>query len=409
MKATLIKHSTRLAVAFFVAILTVRCVSSSQEVVVSPLPATEPIPVATRLAEDPYYGLPVQIVDRSWTEQELLARSELEQSLVWADGDELTFFYQSAADAVYICCGIQLQMQRVEESNAWVLTVRIDKLAQAVISYSFTPYQNGHPTKDNSDATSIQVWRGPEAPRAPERTEILGGQVITHTIESAALGESRQLSVYLPPEHDSTQQYPVVYAADGDLVDGFATVLDPLVMDSAVPAVIVVGVHSAEYTNTAELYDRGRDLRMQEYLWGENRERFAAHERFFVYEVSEWAEQNLGASPDREQRAVFGFSNGGGFAVTMGIRHPRRYGNILAFSLGMGKSWGDPVWSADTAPRHYLVAGTLEPFQKTTDRWAKRLTRLNVEHVYYERICGHDLVMWEEEFPKAVAWAFQNQ
>jgi enterochelin esterase-like enzyme len=215
--------------------------------------------------------------------------------------------------------------------------------------------------------------------------------------------------VYLPPEYDPTQQYPVVYAADGESVGDFASVLDPLVIDGTVPAVIVVGVHSAVYTNTAELDNPDYDLRMQEYLWGENRERFAAHERFFVYEVSEWAEQNLGASSNRDQRAVFGFSNGGGFAVTMGIRHPRRYGNVLAFSLGVGpRDWGTPEWSANTAPRHYLVVGTLESFQEPTARWAQRLAQLNVEHVYHERICGHDLVMWEEEFPGAVAWAFQD-
>ena len=254
------------------------------------------------------------------------------------------------------------------------------------------------------------MWRGPEAPSAPERAESLQGQISSYVIDSTALDEARDLTVYLPPGHDPTQQYPVVYAADGDLVSGFATILDPQVVDGSVPAVVVVGVHPAKYAGTTAFYDRAQDLRAQEYLMGENPERFQAHERFFVYEVSDWAEQTLGASNHREERAVFGFSNGGGFAVSMGVRHPEHYGTVLAFSLAMGsEGWGTPKWSADIAPRHYLVAGTLESFQDTTARWAAKLTRIGVEHVHRERVCGHDFVLWEEEFPGAVAWAFRDR
>jgi len=368
-------------------------------------PTATPPPLA-----DGYGGLPVRVVDRSWTVEALLARSELEQSAVWADGEELTFFYQGEAEAVDTCCGIQLPMRRVGDSDAWALTVRVEGLAQAVISYFFIPYQDGHPVQDMEGMGDLPVWRGPDAPAALERAEALQGQIDRYAIDSMALDESRDLTVYLPPGHDPTQQYPVVYAADGASVDGFAAILDPLIVEGNFPAVIVVGVHAGAYTGPAAVYDRGQDLRVQEYLWGENQARFEAHERFFVYEVSDWAEQTVGASSNREARAVFGFSNGGAFAVSMGIRHPEHYGAVLAFSLGMGPDgWGTPQWTADIAPRHYLVAGTLEPFQEPTARWAAKLARMGVEHVHRERVCGHDPVLWEEEFPGAVVWAFGDR
>jgi len=224
-------------------------------------------------------------------------------------------------------------------------------------------------------------------------------------MNNTALGESRDLTVYRPPGHDPTQQYPVVYAADGEVVGLFAPILDPQIVDGSVPAVIVVGVHSASSGG-----ESGQDLREQEYLLGMNPERFEAHERFFVYEVSDWAERTLGASSNREERAVFGVSNSGGFAVSMGIRHPERYGAVLAFSFAVGpEGWGTPEWTADTAPRHYLMAGTLEPYRVTAARWAATLSQLGVEYVHRERVCGHDLVVHMEEFPGAVAWAFQGQ
>jgi enterochelin esterase-like enzyme len=322
----------------------------------------------------------------------------------------LTFFYQSEAESVRICCGIQLPMQRVADSDFWALTVRIEDLPEAVISYSFIPDWGDDHIEPEEGVVREQVWRGPEAPPAPQRAESLEGQINRHAMDSAALGESRDLTVYLPPDYDPIQVYPVVYAADGQSVDGFATVLDPQIVDGSVPAVIVVGVHSAEYEGSTEIYDPAQDLRAREYLLGSNPERFEAHEHFFVFEVSEWAEQTLSVSNNREERAVFGFSNGGAFAVTMGIRHPEQFGVVLAFSLGMGQEGlGTPEWTADTAPRHYLVAGTLEPFEFSTERWVARLNRMGVEHVYREWVCGHDVVMWEEEFPSAIAWAFQGR
>jgi len=407
---TVFRCCKRWLIPILFSVLTIQCVSPPRgDSVLTTLPTEKPSPVSTQSTVDLYKGLPVQVVSRSWTLDELLTRTEAEQSAVWAEGEELTFVYHGEAEEVQICCGIQLPMQRVGDSGFWALTVRVDGLSEAVISYSFIPYQDGHPIKVEERVDDTKVWRGPNAPSVPERAEKLQGQISMYVINSTALGEPRDLTVYLPPSYDPTQQYPVVYATDGDLVGRFASILDPQIVGGSVSAVIVVGVHPSKYEGTIAFYDPNQDLRAQEYILGKNQERFDAHERFFVYEVSDWAEQMLGASRKREGRAIFGFSNGGGFAITMGIRHPDHYGAVLAFSLGVGPDgWGTPEWTADIAPRHYLVAGTLEPFQETTAKWAARLSQIGVEHVHRERVCGHDIVMWEEEFPGAVAWAFQE-
>jgi enterochelin esterase-like enzyme len=124
-----------------------------------------------------------------------------------------------------------------------------------------------------------------------------------------------------------------------------------------------------------------------------------------VEEVSAWAEEHVGVAPDRERRAVFGFSNGAAFAVAMGLRHPERFGHVPAFSLAW--RFDSPNWPAHLAPRHYLVAGMLEEgFREGTARWANTLAGLGVTHIHRERMCGHDFMMWDKEFPGAVAWAF---
>jgi len=66
-----------------------------------------------------------------------------------------------------------------------------------------------------------------------------------------------------------------------------------------IPPLLIVGVHSGE-----------SDVRAMEYLPHINPQRFMAHARFFVTGVASWDEKELGATPERMQRAVFGFSNG---------------------------------------------------------------------------------------------------
>lgn len=350
----------------------------------------------------------VQIVDRAWTAETLTARWAEAGAPVWADGDELTFVYQGEADQVLVLSGIQMPLQRLQGTDLWVLTAQIEGLSKAVIGYYFVPLRDGRPV-EGAEAWGIPAqWRGPEAPPRPERAETLRGELQEHVLDSKALGERRSVTVYLPPGHDPARRTQVVYAADGQSVARMATILDPQIAQGNVPPVVVIGVHASLNPDQGTLLDpSGPDLRGQEYLWGLDEERFERHERFFVFEVAEWAERAFGVASDREHRAVFGYSNGGAFAVIMGIRHPERFGHVLAFSLARGPAGRPPSdWPAGEGPRHYLFAGTLEPFREITSQWADQLSALGVEHVYRERVCGHDMTVWEEEFPAAVAWAF---
>ena len=66
-----------------------------------------------------------------------------------------------------------------------------------------------------------------------------------------------------------------------------------------------------------------------------------------------------------------------------------------------------PLPSRVRPPRHCLLAGTLEPgFHRATRAWARLLRERGVEVDERERVCGHDPLMWQEELPGAIAWAF---
>lgn len=351
-------------------------------------------------------GTPARVTDRAQKAlptaelvdpDALLARAEQEGAPIWADGQRLTVIYQGEAATVELCCGLQEPLERLPGSDVWVLRRTVPDLHKAVFSYSFV-------VDGDFDTEPTEVWRGPDAPEAPRRADLgtitLRGTVSQSSLRSRWLDEYRSVSVYLPPNADEVGvKLPVLYMADGESAGVFAGVLEPLILSGRLPPIVIVGVHSPSPPTSGE----APDLRAQEYIPSSNPERFRQHERFVLREVIPWAEANLPVSAARQDRAVFGFSNGGVFAAAMGLRHPDVFAHVLAFSLGVTPG---PV-KGNLTSDFYLVAGTLEEgFFGTTRDLAAALEEKGVNATFRPRVAGHDFVMWEEELPGAVAWDF---
>lgn len=216
-------------------------------------------------------------------------------------------------------------------------------------------------------------------------------------IDSESLGEKRRVTVFRPPR-SGDDQLPILYCADGQAVWGLALPLQQAIEEKGVPPVILVGAHSIA------------SRRAKEYLHGVDDGRFEAHERFFAHELYDWA---AAFNPSRQRRCcgVFGFSNGGAFALSMGARHREKYGVVIAFSIAGGPNRVPASeYAKRPIPRYYLSAGTREkPFHRTTQSLAKILREHGVEHHRTERCAGHDFELWQSELPEAVQWSFAAQ
>jgi pimeloyl-ACP methyl ester carboxylesterase len=139
--------------------------------------------------------------------------------------------------------------------------------------------------------------------------------------------------------------------------------------------------------------------------WIFDTERFAAHEKFFVADVSRWARSRFGLALPIERTAVFGYSAGGELALALGLRHPDIYGAVFAGSPGGG--YASPAVMPSPLPPVYLFAGTREPFfLVNATRWAQALRHVGADVVMKERIASHGAEQWRAEFPQMVAWAF---
>ena len=206
-------------------------------------------------------------------------------------------------------------------------------------------------------------------------------------VETFTYDAGRQATAYVP----ASPPEAVVFAGDGQMISGWGDVLEA----ADVPPTVIVGTHRPD----------DEALRLHEYSPVFDAERFAAHEKFFVEEVRQWARSRLGVALPRERTAVFGVSASGEFALAAGLRHPDIYGAVFCASPGAG--YRPPAVMPSSLPRVYLVAGTLEPFfLENAARWAAALRDAGADVVMAERAGSHGDAFWREELPLMVAWAF---
>lgn len=346
---------------------------------------------------------------RVWTDPSI---AELEAGLAdhregaWADGDVLTFAWRSPAAGLLPGPVFELPMWRMSDDSGqptdlFAAQVRVQRLSEAVFGYGFWELDdNGMPVGGGRGPVDHR-YRGPEAPEElpSHEDDQLHGSFETHSFASTALRENRPVKVYLPPDHTPDETLPVVYSTDGNMFSPYVRRLDAAIVNGAIPRVVVVAAHAAPM-------DRSGNERALEYLPGFDDQRFDRHQRFFVNELSEWAEAEFGVSAEREQRAVFGCSDGGGHALATGHMHRDKFGHCMAYSTGMPPN-EQMGWDPDTAPFVHLCAGTLEQgFHQATEAWAGWLHFYKSPHEWTERVCGHDLIQWIEEFPRAIARAW---
>jgi len=219
----------------------------------------------------------------------------------------------------------------------------------------------------------------------------IAGHLVTETLDYDG---GRQVTAYVPPAPPEA----VVFAGDGQLITSWGGFLEA----ADLPPTMIIGAHRLD----------DETLRIHEYSPGETTaafafspERFAAHEKFFVDDLRQWARSRFHVALPADRTAVFGVSASGELALAMGLRHPDIYHTVFCASPGGG--YRPPAVMPSSLPRAYLAAGTQEPwFLANATRWAVALRDAGADVVITERIGSHGDAFWKEEFSLMVAWAF---
>lgn len=310
----------------------------------------------------------------------LLASVANKDTSITLSNDVLSIVHRDVGDAVVIGGSLQMPMTRIENSNVWYLQLKRKDWERMFFSYRFAPTRAAR-----LEETPMQEYRGPLAPQL-HRVAVLKGRIVTRTIRSKYLNDDRPVSIYLPP--NARSKLPVLFMADGSFTETFARVIEPLITRGTIKPIAIVGIHESQ----APINARGIDRRTEEYVSLVAPEIAAAHMQFFIEEVMPSMTNEFNLSNRREDRAIFGFSNGAAFASTVGSRHPSVFAHVLPFSLNLPRT---EVAKKD-APIYYFAAGELEPYFLSATRNAHEQAiasgAASSNRVY---MSGHDLLMWQ--------------
>jgi enterochelin esterase-like enzyme len=189
-----------------------------------------------------------------------------------------------------------------------------------------------YPDASRPWASSFTLPTAPPQPRVLARPGIAAGTVQEHCVQSAMLGNERNVWVYTPPG----------YRADGApyrlllLFDGRAylesvptpTILDNLITAEAIPPLVAI------LPGNIDPPTRNRELLCN-----------PAFVEFLTQELLPWARQGYHLTADQARTIVAGSSHGGLAAAFAGLLRPDVFGNVLAQS-------GSFQWKPEDTDEH---------------------------------------------------------
>lgn len=225
--------------------------------------------------------------------------------------------------------GLSVEMTPISDTLASG-RFRLADMSSAMLTFYLPPNlaENGR--------FQIETWRGPDAPPQRMRVETLEGRIDQVELYSEALGETRRLEIYTPPDFDpAAGSYPAIFMADGGETAYFAYLIETGIQTGELEPLVIIGLVSGERGIVEEI-DPTVDWRSADYLPGsyEAEPRFEQHMSFVTDEVAPWAVEHYAISEDPARRLVMGHSNGGVFAFNAGYRRPDQFGWAFPFSPG---------------------------------------------------------------------------
>lgn len=177
------------------------------------------------------------------------------------------------------------------------------------------------------------------------------------TIESKQVGETRNINVWTPPEYKtSTDSLPVMYMADGGIIDEdfphIANTLAELIKSKSIPPMILVGIANTQrrrdLTGPTEV---AKDKEIAPIVGGS--------EKFRAFIKDELFPEIKKRYRTTSEKSIIGESLSGLFVVETFFLTPDMFDNYIAFDPSI---WWNNHYTVRTAKEH------LTTFSKTEKR-----------------------------------------
>ena len=247
------------------------------------------------------------------------------------------------------------------------------------------------------------------------------GEVRMLLYESKAMGVTRWLWIYTPPDYDKTsRKYPVLYllhgngeAQNGWVMNGRANIiLDNLIADGkARPMILVMPQgHALQGANVGPLVRIEGETSMFS-------ERFP---KDLLNEVIPLVERDFRVQADADHRAIAGLSMGGGQSLSIGLEHTDVFHWVLGFSAAIGGQFLDPeqafktvLSDPDTANRRlrllWISCGRQDFLYRANQQFVETLRSKGLKLTFNETEGSHVWSVWRKNLNQAAPMLFTGK
>ena len=363
-----------------------------------------------------------QLIESGTIEPEAFDRFVADHDFPLVEGTTTTFVYRGEADAVLLRHWIYglpsaQPFERIPGTDLWHLVLELP--ARSRVEYKIEIVtgnehrlirdpMNPHLAHDPYGANSVCQGSGYRTPEWIEPDEeARPGEMVTIQVDSEALGETREIDVYVPPRLSDLRRSKLLIVHDGrDYVRyaGLRAVLDNLIYRLEVAPIVVALTQSPR--------------RLVEYAGDER------HARFVAEEVVSTLEERFPLRTESSARGLMGASFGAVAALSTAWRYPGHFGRLLLQSgsfafTDIGDHERGPAFDpvvqfmnrfrdepGRPSDRLFVSCGTYESLIYENRSLVPLLQATGMDVRYVEARDGHNWENWRDRLREGLAWLF---
>lgn len=227
------------------------------------------------------------------------------------------------------------------------------------------------------------------------------GRIDTIQYFSTTVGTDRMALIYTPPGYTTTKSYPVLYllhGIGGDEKEWFDNGVPHLILDNlyaqggAAEMVVVM-------PNGRAMKD---DRATGDIMAKDKVEAFATFEKDLLNDLIPYVERQFPVKKDRQNRALFGLSMGGGQALNFGLGHIDHFAWVGGFSSAPNTRMPEQLIPNlnDAKTKLQLLwisCGDQDRLMPISQRTHEYLEANDIPHTFYVEPGGHDFEVWKND------------
>jgi len=354
-------------------------------------------------------------------------------------------YYAPNAKQVTVSGELDGKPHPLTKDAAGIWSVTIGPLAPDIYTYAFNvdgaialDPRNSNTKLGYGIFNSASVVQVPgDGPQFYDAKPVPHGEVRVRPYESKALGMTRTMWVYTPPDYDTGKDYPVLYLLHGagDVESGWVLIgranliLDNLIAEKkAKPMVVVMPLGHAIQSfwtgpaktlpdTTGKAYaEGGLDGVLTLMMSGDGKGGLGPTGRDLIDDVMPAVEKAYKVSRKAEDRAIAGLSMGGGQTVNIAFNRPELFRYVAIMSAAVtGRA--DQIYSAflanaaDVNTRFKLFwigVGDDDTLTGSGDQaFAHVLTKRGITHTFRVTEGRHEWTVWRHHLNEVAPLLFR--